>query len=262
MRMDTSAALIFFFQLVTVLGFALTAARMYYSGIYRRYRIFFAYLIFSILQISLALSMEPRSGIYLKMWIITEPFLWLFYVLVVLELYALVLERYRGIYTLGRWALYFSVAASVGLSALTLVHKSTPAGARQTSRILVYFLVIERGVVCSLLIFLFLILLILSRYPVQSSRNVIVHCVVYSGFFLSNTLVLLLRSVFGVSLSSSLSTVQLGITAMCVMLWVLFLDQKGETRLITLVRMAPDQEERILSKLSSLNATVLRAGSK
>ena len=36
-----------------------------------------------------------------------------FYVLMVLELYRLVLEKYKGLYSLGRWALYLSLAISV-----------------------------------------------------------------------------------------------------------------------------------------------------
>jgi len=260
--MSLSAALTFFFQSVTLIGFALTAAKLLSSGMYRRYKVFFAYLIFSVIQISASITMNPRSEAYFRLWILTEPILWLFYLLVVLELYRLVLDKYPGVYTLGRWALIASVVVSIVISALTLVHKVSVAGARQTSHTLVYYLAIERGVVCSLLIFLFLILLILSQYPVKLSRNVIVHCAVYSLFFLSNTLNLLLRGVFGIHLSSSLSMVQLGITAFCVMLWVFLLDVKGETKLISVIKMPAEHEERILQKMSALNTTVLRASRK
>jgi hypothetical protein len=41
---------------------------------------------------------------------------------------------------------------------------------------------VERGVVFSLVIFLLLILLFLSIYPVSLSRNILVHCVVYTVF--------------------------------------------------------------------------------
>ena len=36
----------------------------------------------------------------------------LFYILVVMELYGLVFERYKGLYTLGRWAMYGAIVIS------------------------------------------------------------------------------------------------------------------------------------------------------
>src|SRR6266498_466999 len=216
------------FQVATLGGFALTAVRLYSSGLFRKYRIFFAYLIFSALQSGICLSLDVRSGAYLRFFILSEPLIWFFYVMVVLELCSLVLDKYRGLYSLGRWVLYGSVAISICLSVLTFYIR-TPG---QLSRLLPYYFVIERGVVCALLIFLFLILVLLSRLPVRLSRNVVVHSLVYSVFFLVNTLGLLLRSVLGLPVSTWLSTVQIGITALCVLVWLFFLDPKGEARLV------------------------------
>ena len=42
----TVAALISFFQVVSVLGSALVAVKLYSSGLYRRYRIFFIFFVF------------------------------------------------------------------------------------------------------------------------------------------------------------------------------------------------------------------------
>ena len=260
--MTLSAAFTLAFQLITLLGFTVTSFRLYSSGLFRRYRFFFAYLIFSAVQTGTAAAMNVKSREYWYFWIYSEPVLWVFYVLVVLELYSLVLDKYKGLYSMGRLALYASVALSVLLSGLTMLYRAAGVPARQGSHVLVNYFAIERGVVCSLLIFLFLILLILSRYPVQLSRNVVIHCIVYSAFFLSNTLGLLLRSVLGISVSRWLSNVQVGITALCVVLWAVLLSRKGESHLITLASLAPEQEERILSKLDALNTTFLRAARK
>jgi hypothetical protein len=188
--------------------------------------------------------------------------LWVFYVLVVMELYSLVLEKFKGLYTLGRWALYASLFVAICVSAISLLPQLVQAASRQRSSILPYYLLIERGVVCALLVFLFLILLFLSRYPVYLSRNVIVHCVVYSAFFLSGTLGIFLRGVMGLRVSASLSTVLVGIAAGCVLLWLILLDEKGEVRLMTVSNFAPEHEERIITKLTALNATVLNASKK
>jgi len=46
------------------------------------------------------------------------------------------------------------------------------------------------------------------------------------------------------------------------MLWVFLLDVKGETKLISVIKMPAEHEERILQKMSALNTTVLRASRK
>src|SRR5215510_13183368 len=108
--MTPGAALTLFLQIATVAGLLLTALRLYLSGIYRRYRFFFSYLIFAAAQLASALLIHnPRSNLYAYFFLLTEPVLWVFYVLVVLELYSLVLEQHRGLFTAGRWALYGSL---------------------------------------------------------------------------------------------------------------------------------------------------------
>jgi hypothetical protein len=248
-------------QFVTLVGFLLTGLRLYTSGLFLRYRIFFAYLIFSALHSAFFLTLNVRSSAYAWAWLLTEPLLWVFYVLIVLELYGLVLEKYQGLYTAGRWAMWISVAVAITLSSLSLLPKLGTT-AYQRSRFLNYYYVIERGVVLSLLIFLFLILLILSRFPVRLSRNVVVHCVVYTAFFLCNSLGLFLRSLFGLAITRSLSEVLLGATAFCVLLWLIFLDEKGEAHHVSVANLGAEQEERILSALDLLNATLMRSARK
>ena len=114
----------------------------------------------------------------------------------VVELYKLVLEKYKGLYTLGRWALYVSLAISVSISAISLLPQIKPT-MPQRSRIMLYVLATERGIHTGLAIFIILILCFLSFFPVKLSRNVRVHALVFSIFFLSSTFVLLMRSLFG-----------------------------------------------------------------
>jgi hypothetical protein len=260
--MTSSTALTLLFEIVLLVGFASTSIRLYTNKLHKRYRVFFAYLVFSFFYTAVVMKLDPRTGYYMQFFVITEPILWLFYVLNVMELYSLVLEKYKGLYTLGRWALYGSLFVSVLVSAIALLPRLAQAPVRQRSTILPYYIMTERGVVCALLVFLFLILVLLSRYPVFLSRNVLVHAAVYSTFFLTATLGTILRSVLGLKVSASLSNIQLGITAFCVLLWLIFVDAKGEIRLMTVSSFAPEQEERILSKLNALNSTVLKAARK
>jgi hypothetical protein len=75
--------------------------------------------------------------VYFWLWLITSPVCLVFYVLLVAELYRLILEKYRGLETLGRWAMYAATAVSVLISALALLPHITPA-MPQSSRVLGY----------------------------------------------------------------------------------------------------------------------------
>jgi hypothetical protein len=257
--MGSSAAAVHFFELAILAGCALSAIRLLYTGLYRRYRALFAYLVFRFFYTGALLFVFTNllSAAYGWFWIITEPIIWLFYVLLVIELYSLILERHKGLQTLGRWVLYVGLSLSILISGLALLPELT-GGRPQRSRLLPYYFAIERGVDFSLLLFLLLILLWLTRYPVPLNRNVVVHSIAYSILFLSNTAGLLGRVIFGFNLSRSVTTFLLGIGAVCIFIWFFFLTRKGEEVRISLPIFGPEHEERILSQLDALNKTLLK----
>src|ERR1035437_358755 len=79
----------------------------------------------------------------------------------------------------------------------------------------------------ALALFILLIVWFLSRYPIQLNRNVLVHTGVYSVFFLSNTLVLLLW-LFQINVIETVNKFLTGITSLCGVAWWLLLSAKGE----------------------------------
>jgi len=265
------AALVSFCQYVTLVGSALTVFKLFTSGLYKRYRLFFTYFVFRVPYAALSLILNHIKGppghsgsssdAYFFFFIYTEPILMLFYILVVIELYGLVLERYKGLYTLGRWAMYTSLAIAVMISMLTLLPKiaaSTP----EPSKRLYYEIGVERGVDLALVIFILLIVGFLTRYPVPLSRNVVVHTVIYSVFFLSDTFVLLLRTVFGWTSTESINLCLAVLASSCSIAWWLLLSAKGEEVQINVPHLRPGAEEQILHQLDSLNATLLKVSRK
>jgi len=182
----TSAVLVSGLKAVLLLGSLLMVLKLYSTGLYHLYPIFFAFFIFRIPNSIWPLFLDVSSNLYLHVWVLTEPFEFGFYVLMVVELYKLVLEKYRGLYTLGRWALYVSLAISVTISAISLMPRITPS-LPQRSKIMFYVLATERGIQTGLALFIILILCFLSLFPVKLSRNVRMHALVFSIFFLSST---------------------------------------------------------------------------
>lgn len=196
---------------------------------------------------------------YGMIYVITLPITWIFYVLVVLELYSLVLQNYAGIYSLSRWTLYIALVISVAFSILTLI----PSWGNETYRLLFWCTTVDRGVMFSLVIFLLLILLFLSRYPITLSRNIIVHCIAYTIFFMGISMTILIRNVVGHEVMRQLNVVVLGISAGCYLVWIFSLTRAGEKRTMSLRHnWSSDQEQHLIDQLNSINATLLRAARK
>lgn len=256
-----SDALVLFLRIISVAASGLVAGKLLITGLYRRYRIFFWYFSFRVANGIWPFFFESNSKTYAYLWAWTEPINLIFYVWVVLELCALVLEKHRGLYSLGRWAMGFGMAVSLTLSFLSLLPKITPAMPQRT-RYLGYFFAADRGVTFCLAIFLLLMLFLLSRYPVPLSRNVILHATLYTVFFLSNTLSVILSSVFGFKKYAAVDTGLTGVSILCALAWIFFLNPAGEEVRMTISHLGPEHEERLLYQLDSLNTTLLRASRK
>ena len=246
---------------LSIIANGIAAWRLYRLDLYRVYRFFFVYVSFAAIR-SLTLFLLPsgvRSNAYALIYFVTAPILWLFYVMVVLELYSLVLRNYTGIHSLGRWTLYGALVFSVTVSILTLI----PSAGSESSRLLFWCLPVERGVVFSLVIFQLLILLFLSIYPVALCRNILVHSVVYTVFFLCLSMMILIRTVVGRDVMHLLNTVVLVMNLACYAAWIFLLTRDGENRITTLRRnWTPTDEQRLIDQLNSINATLLRAAHK
>ena len=253
----TSAALVSFLRAVLLLGSVLMALKLYHTGLYHHYPIFFAFFIFRIPNSIWPLFLEVTSPLYERAWVVSTAVALGFYVLMVVELYKLVLEKYKGLYSLGRWALYVSLAISVSISAISLLPRIQPS-MPQRSRIMFYLLATERGIDTSLAIFIVLILCFLSFFPIKLSRNVRMHALIFSIFFLSNTFVLLMKSLFGMLLWHEVNTILLVVTAASVVAWLTLLRTAGEDSSRSPIRFGPEHERRLLLHLDTLNAALLR----
>ncbi|MBZ5620389.1 MAG: hypothetical protein LAQ69_16940 [Acidobacteriia bacterium] len=255
------AAFVLFLEWVFLLGSLLIAGKLYKSGLYLRYRVFFAYFIFRVPVAAYTLLTDVKSHGYFYFWVVTQPLIWIFYAWVVLELCRLVLERHKGLYSLGKWAMYLGMAVSVTLSVLSLLPRINPT-TTQRSRAIFYVMAADRGVTFSLAILVLLMLLMISRYPVRLSRNVVLHASLYTIFFLSNTLGVLLQSVFGLRHYTAIDTGLLCVSVICVLAWLFFLTPEGEEVRVNIPHFDPKQEERILYHLDTLNATMLKVSRK
>ena len=259
--MALTSVLLLVLRWVTVAGMLFVCARLLHFGLHRRYRVFCAYLGFSACRSGILLALDVGSGTYMKIWICTEPMLWVLYILLVLELYSLILQDHQGLYTVGRWAMYGAVVLAVLSGVASL---APPAHMLLNDNTLVAFYVLtSRALRFSLLVFLVVLLWFISRYPVTLSRNVVIHCVVYSTYFLSTSLVFLVRSTIGYQVQDSINVALTAIGAGCVVAWGVFLTADGERRAGTLhFSLHADRERHLVQQLDTLNTALLRVARK
>ncbi|MEO8598059.1 MAG: hypothetical protein ABI759_32365 [Candidatus Solibacter sp.] len=247
---------------VLLLASALMVVKLWRTGLHRRYPVFFAFVIFRIPNSIWPFYVEITSDAYFYFWIITEPVAQIFYLLLVAELYQSVLERYKGLYTLGRWVMYSSVAIAITISALTLIPNINPT-VPEHSRYMFYCIAVERGLETALALFIILILCFVSFFPLRLPRNVRVHALVFSIYFLSSTFVLLMRTLFGTTFSYAVNTTAvLGVSAASMIAWLTLLRSAGEDAQHVAAPLPPEQESRLLTQLDAINAALLKSGKR
>lgn len=242
---------------LSVAGHALLLLRLWQAQLLRVYPFFASYLAYRVARGIALHGFRYGTNAYAWAFFISEPLFWLAYILVVLELYSLVLRNYPGIATLGRWVLTGGLFASILISGISLQADFSNPGEKYP--VILYFSVIERGVIFSLVVFLLLITGFLVSYPVPLSRNVIVHSMVCSLYFLSTTAGLLVRNITGHQVTAGINLALLAASLTCVVAWIAALSPAGEGRTIVLRHIwRPEQQQRLMDQLSAINSTLLR----
>jgi hypothetical protein len=231
--------------------------RLFRLKLTHNYRLFLAYLLFDTIRSLVLWFHSPGSDFFRNLWLSTEPVIWLFYVLVVLELCSLVFKDYRGIHALGRWIIYGSSAISVLVSIITVL----PTWRKSTEAVVSFqrYLMIERGVDFAIVLLLLLLLAFLVLFPVQLSRNVIVHSILYAIFFMSNSMGILIVNLTGYRLSIAVSTSLMGVSDLCLIGWLLLMTREGEQKIMAIRHPVPVDESRLVAQLAEINATLMRA---
>lgn len=227
-----------------------------------KYRFFFAYLIVDAAKAVVLMALNPHHPAYGIVFVSLEPVFWLLYLLITLELYSLVLTDRNGIAVMGRRFVQVALAGAVGVAVLStwLVDFNGPAG---KSWILHYTFILDRTVVSSVVLFLFLLALFLVWFPIELSRNATAYCLGYFLYFLSKSFTLLTRNVLGESWTRPLSTATLAVCCLCLLLWLLVLNRKGEAvRVMPGGYLRPHEKDRLVGQLDSINASLLRLARK
>jgi hypothetical protein len=240
---------------------AVLLLRMAREGLLARYR-FFGLLLACLLVEGLAVLIVRRgTDTYLYAYIGMESFLWLVQALVVAEMLSLVVREYPGIARSGRKFLWLALGVAISVSLLFgSFHLSGPSG---ENYILEGYFQIARAIAFTLLVFLASTLGFLFWFPIPLSRNVIVYAVGFSVYFTCRALTRLAGTLLGPEEFVVLSTISVSILFGCLVLWVFFLNKKGEITSLTVGhRWQPGESQALVIQLESINRTLLRSSRK
>jgi hypothetical protein len=241
--------------------YAILLARMVISRLHLVYRSFFLYLLFRLGRSLLLAGLDRRSSAYGWVYLGTEPFIWVLYILVVLELFTIVLRDYPGIQTLSRRVLAAGLAISAAVAVATLLPDLGHPAERYPILRIMY--VAERVVMSSLVVFFAILTAFLVWCPVPLNRNVVVYCAGYSLYFISATMGLFVRNIAGEAVTRITSTVLLGFGVVCLMAWIALLNRQGETKRVSLRSHMPAPDEaRLVGQLESINRGLLGSAKK
>jgi hypothetical protein len=247
---------------INLIGSALVAWRLYSLDLHRKYRFFFFSIVLQAVRSVALLPFSVRTHIYYEIWVWTQPVLCLSYILVVYELYSLVLKQYQGIYSVGR-RFFFAAVAISSVVASVLVMSTTATALNGRQRMLYPYALAERSIFGSLGIFLFLLLVLVTWFPVPLSRNLLIHATIYTGYFSVNNVFATLWQFTGKQAEAWVDDARLLAAMVCFASWAFLLSRSGEERTASL-RLGRSQieEQRLLGQLQTLNGALLRTARK
>jgi len=241
--------LLLYVEAIAYLGLCV---RLLWTRLYRTYPYFFSYLVLSLIQLLAVAFLPLHSVSYLRVWMVSEALTISAYAMVVLETYGIVLSGLAGIASIARGFLKIALGVAASASLLLLGFEATPA------QLPGYFTACERVIVSSLLLLVLFSLGFLAYYPVPLHRNALYYSVGFAVYLLTKTATLFAGNLRYYWWYRQVSTSLLAVCCACLLFWLFTLSRKGEQVIVSAGhRWSPEDEQRVLSSLRSINDELL-----
>jgi hypothetical protein len=247
-----------FVLILSVLCHTLILWRLWTEGLLRVYLYFALFLANEAIATIVLLPVNPKSLLYVHIFLVVTPISWILSYLVVLELYRLTLEDYPGIATVGRravsWLLGLAVLASIIYAIPDLIANDAK------SPVLRVYVILERSVVLGILVFLVLIQLFLLRYRLRLSPNRIVYATGYALYFAVTMAQDVIVTSLGLRYMVYTYTLLMNVGASLLLLTgAILLSQKGEVKPKLEVVDSSADRARLQQQLTDINRMLTRA---
>jgi hypothetical protein len=246
-----------FLQALQIAALAGLCLRIWWSGLYRTYVYFFGYLLLALAQSAVLPFLPLRSRLYLNGWMVTEGLIVCFYALIVLENYSNILREVAGIASVAQRYIKLTLAFAVLVSLLLVGIEKTPATVPQ------YFIVCDRVVMSSLLVFVLASLSFLLYYPIALNRNVVIYSIGFAVYLISKAAALFAANLGLRGWDREINAACVGASTACLLLWLFTLSRRGERKTVVVGHQwDPKDEKQLLSRLQAINESLLRGSKK
>jgi hypothetical protein len=231
--------------------------RLLSSRLVHVYRWLFLYLAADALQQCLRLLLPKNSNRTAETYMAGQALKIVLVVFVVLELYRLALAAQPALAKYGQETAGVALVTAACVAALGLLVDSTVPPGR--SVILYRFFSFERTMDTWVLIFLVVICMFMTWFPVRMKRNVAFYLGGFMLLFLARSAGLLLLNVLSPGRHDVLNNAMLSISFLCLVVWLYAFGQAGE-RATTVVghRWDPSDMDRVSGQLDSINASLMK----
>jgi hypothetical protein len=176
---------------------------------------------------------------------------------VVQDLFHIALAEHPAIASVGRRAVVaaMALAAIVALAGVALDATILPGHYPAIQR----FATFERSMNFVVLIFLLLISILLLWFPIKMRRNIVVYISGFVLFAAARSFGLLLANLLPQAATLTVSTMLLGLTLLCLLIWIIGIRPEGERTTATPgYRRNPEAMQRLSRQLDAINATLTR----
>ena len=254
--MDPLGRWLWYANLMVIAGLLL---RIFFIRLHRVYPILFVYfLAYEILGVSLT-RITVHSDLYAYSYMATQAVMHILAIFVVLELYRSALASHPGLAGFGRASFVTVAGVTIFIAAAgTFLDKDLLAG---QSVILHRFFTAQRTLDVIILIFLVLIAIFISWFPVDVSRNIAFSIGGFSIFYLTSAATLLAVNLLAPLHLPTIGNASMAASLPCMVAWACLLRPEGVTRDSLSRRSAdPVALARLTHQLDSINAALLRLG--
>jgi len=260
-RADTIVAISSYVEWANIVACLALALRMFRIGLIRRYPALAAFLLMSPLVLAILQFLPRNTNLYAQVYFTLIPLQWGLYFALAYEAYRRVLEEHTGIASAGRWLVSVGMALSLAVTALSLTAEM--GAADQRFPILLAIHTAERAIDTALTLLLAILLVFTLYFPVLLRRNSLLLVTGLTAYFLSKSLILLLRNLLGPETAEVFSLGNQLVNLAVVSVW-----------LLRLVRLESDREsgprasvpreraEQMLRQLGALNQVLLRGNGR
>ena len=231
--------------------------RLLQTRLYRTYSSLFLYWLVQTLPSVALMAIPIHSHPYVYVYWGAQTINVFMAVFVVQDVFRIALREHPAVASFARRTVLAAMAAAaiVALSGITL-DSAVLAG---RSRAIHLFATFERSMNFVVLLFLLLISVLLLWFPIKVRRNIVVYISGFVLFSASRSFGLLLANLLPPSETRLVSTVLLGLTFVCLMIWITGIRPEGERVTATPgYRRNPETMQRLSHQLDSINAALTR----